>query len=272
MASVFTYKNSYEFFRDVLESKKAKNPSFSLRAAARSCGLSPAALSMFLNGKKKISVQVARQLAVWSKLRVKEQEYFITMIEHELARSAGIKKVLQDRLDELAHEEANRRIRKSKLDYDFVFSNWYHLPLLVMLKTPELNQKSPAELAAVLNVDPKDITEALKQFQKVGIAEYQMDGWKIHDELLFSADGPHLGLRNFHRLMLGKAQESLDKQNNTEKFVGSETMLFDEENLKEATEIIEECFSKVLALAAKSKKQKLYHFGIQLFKLGKPQG
>lgn len=272
MANVYTYKQSYDFFRDVLEGKKAKNPSFSLRAAARSCGLSPAALSMFLNGKKKISVQVARQLAVWTKLRVKEQEYFITMVEHELARSASIKKVLQDRMDELAREEANRRTSKSKFDYDFVFSNWFHLPLLVMLKTPELNQKTPVELAAFLHVDPKEITQALKQFQKAGIAEYQTEGWKINDELLFAADGPHLGLRNFHRLMMGKAQEALETQNNTEKFVGSETMLFDEENIKEATEIIEECFSKVLALAATTKKQKLYHFGIQLFKLSKPQG
>lgn len=269
MANVFTYKQSYDFFRDILEAKKAKNPSFSLRAAARSCGLSPAALSMFLNGKKKISVQVARQLAVWTKLRVKEQEYFITMVEHELARSASIKQVLENRMEELAREEANRRIKKSKLDYDFVFSNWFHLPLLVMLKTPELCQKSPQELANFLNLDVKDISNALKQFQKIGIAEYQMDGWKINDELLFAAEGPHLGLRNFHRLMLGKAQDSLETQNNSEKFVGSETMLFDEESLQEANEAIEECFSKVLAIAAKSKKQKLYHFGIQLFKLSK---
>jgi transcriptional regulator with XRE-family HTH domain len=62
--------------------------------------------------------------------------------------------------------------------------------------------------------------------------------------------------------------ETLDHQDNKEKFIGSETMAFDPDDLPKVTQALEECFSKVLDIASKSKnKKRVYHLGIQFFNL-----
>jgi uncharacterized protein (TIGR02147 family) len=270
MVSVYSYSKSNEYLKSVLEAKKELNKSFSLRSAARYCGLSPAALSTYLNGKKNISVQLARQISLWLKLEEKEQEYFVKMVEFETSRSSSIKKVLLQRLEELADEEKSRRKDTSRLNYDFVFSKWFYLPLLILLKTSELNHKSNAELAEFLDVSYEEMDKAIEQFQEAGIAQLKDQRWVVNDELLFVSDGPHLGLRKFHHIMLTKAQESLHSQNNDEKFVGSETMLFNKESLPLAREIMEECFNRMLLLSAKVKSSNsLYHLGINFFRISK---
>lgn len=270
MVSVYSYSKSSEFLKSVLDAKKELNKSFSLRSAARYCGLSPAALSTYLNGKKKISVQLARQISLWLKLEEKEQEYFVKLVELESSRRSSIKKVLLQRLEELADEEKSRRKDTSRLNYDFVFSKWFYLPLLILLKTSELNHKSNSELADFLDVSYEEMDNAILQFQNAGIVQLKAEKWIVNDELLFVSDGPHLGLRKFHHIMLTKAQESLHSQSNDEKFVGSETMLFDEESLPLAREIMEECFNRMLLLSAKVRSSKsLYHLGINFFRISK---
>ncbi|RYZ69650.1 MAG: DUF4423 domain-containing protein, partial [Proteobacteria bacterium] len=70
--------------------------------------------------------------------------------------------------------------------------------------------------------------------------------------------------------MLSKAIESLPTQSPQEKFIGSETLAFDSTRLAAASEIIEDCFSRVVKLAAESeKKDSVYHIGIQMFRLSR---
>ena len=67
-----------------------------------------------------------------------------------------------------------------------------------------------------------------------------------------------------------KAIHSLTTQSPAEKFIGSETFAFDVADLSKASEIIEECFSKITALAGtKKNKKNVYHMGVQLFNLTK---
>jgi uncharacterized protein (TIGR02147 family) len=81
---------------------------------------------------------------------------------------------------------------------------------------------------------------------------------------------PNEALRKFHEQMLNKAVQALTTQTPKEKFIGSETFAFDEASLQKATDIIEECFSKIVYLASsQADKKNVYHLGIQMFRLNK---
>ena len=93
---------------------------------------------------------------------------------------------------------------------------------------------------------------------------------KASNILLSNSDIPNSALRKYHEQTLLKAIHSLTTQSPAEKFIGSETFAFDVADLSKASEIIEECFSKITALAGtKKNKKNVYHMGVQLFNLTK---
>lgn len=258
-------------FRDILklelEERIAANPAYSLRAMARQAKLSPSMLSALLNGKKSLSDDRAFEVAQSLKFDRKRREHFLLLVRLDRTKSADQRAEILDKLESLAPKR-----KKTVLENDafHLISDWYHLPLLELTKTDGF-ELTAVNAAAALEIPVTTAAAAIERLQRLGLLKEERGRLvKKGGELLAGSPTPNAALRRFHRQMLEKAIGAVHSQTPDERFVGSETFAFSEEDLAKANEIIEDCFSRMIRLSASGRSHRqVYHLGIQLFRLTK---
>ncbi len=265
---IYEYENYRDFLKSTLAEKCSNNRAYSLRAFAGHINISPSMLSDVLKGKRHLSADMALKIADCLDLKIKEKDYFYNLVLLESAKSFELKEVVEKKINKL---RPKKNITDLSLDIFRVISDPAHVTILEMagISNIKLNTQLAARAIGISEIEAIVIIERL---ERIGLIEKRIDGnyKKVHEELVAKSEKPNVALRAFHKKMLEKAISSLETQANDEKFVGSETFAFSAKNLKEAEEILEECFSRVLALAQKQEKNEaVYHLGIQLFNLTK---
>lgn len=265
---IYEHENYRDFLKSTLAEKCSNNPAYSLRAFANHIKISPSMLSDVLKGKKHLSADMALKISESLTLTTKEKDYFYNLVLFETAKNHDLKVILEKKINKM---RPKKMISDLSLDIFRVISDPAHVTVLEMagINNIKLDSQLAAKAAGISEIEAQVIIERL---HRIGLIEKNANRYyqKIHDELVVKSEKPNVALRSFHKKMLEKAAASLETQTNEEKFVGSETFAFSAENLKEAEDILEECFSKVLTLAEKTKKKEaVYHLGIQLFNLTK---
>jgi uncharacterized protein (TIGR02147 family) len=265
---IYEHKDYRSFLKKTLAEKVMRNPAFSLRSMSRQVGLSPSLMSDVIQGKKRLSLDSGTKISSWLKLKPREKEYLSSLIQLEQAKSEELKVSILEKLDQL-----NPSKNQFNLDVETfkVIADWYHIPIMEMTNIAgfEFTAQNIAKLLGISKAEVDvaiDRLERMKLIEKTDIKTYK----KCSESFLIGSDTPNIALRSFHRQMLEKAILSLAEQKPDEKFVGSETFAFDPQTLKEAADILEDCFQKIIRLSKKSKNRKnVYHLGIQLFNLTK---
>jgi len=265
---IFNHSDYRSYLREVYTNQLAKNPSYSLRAFARKLGMAPSSLSEILSGKKRISHEMALKIAGQLNLKEKETRYFSLLADIESAGSESLREDLTKQIQKL-----NRHRAVATLDVEIfrAVSEWYHIALMEMTRLPHLDFE-PRKLARQLGITAVEVNAAIQRLEKLELIEKDAKGRyrKVQDNVLFSTPGKNEALRKYHQQMLMQASKALEKQEPSERFVGSETFIFDEKLLGDANAILEECFEKMVELATRSKNPKhVFHLGIQLFSLTK---
>ncbi|WP_413574718.1 TIGR02147 family protein [Bdellovibrio sp. HCB290] len=262
--TTITYR---QLLKQELETRICENDQYSMRAMAKQLKLSSAMLSSILSGKRNLSAKRALEIAKSLKFNKRRTEYFLALVQYDTVQSDEARTELLETIFSLAPRE-----KPQKLDIDIfnLISDWYHVAIMKMTgtTTPPLNATT---IAAHLGIEKGQATEAMDRLFRLGLLVNDKNGNPTSSKAQIVADAPkHEALRKFHRQMMEKAITSLETQTAKEKFVGSETLAFDEQDLEKAAEIMEECFSKIIRLAAaRPEKKHVYHMGIQLFRVTK---
>lgn len=257
-------------YRDILkyelDTRMAENSQYSLRAFAQLLKTSASMLSLILSGKRNLSAKKAFEVCRVLKFDTRKTDYFITLVQLEGARSPESILKLQEKMEQLRPKSAPVNL---ELDVFKLISDWHHYPIIEMTRTT-LPTPTTESVAKYLGVSTKTAEEAIERLQRLELLRQDESGklYPCKSRIMSSSNRPNLALRNFHRQMLNKASLSLETQSPQEKFIGSETFAFNAENLAKASEIIEDCFSKIVRLASTSKeRQHVYHLGIQMFRI-----
>ena len=265
---IYEHEKYRDFLKATLADRCNNNSAYSLRAFANHLQLSPSMLSDVLRGKKHLSGDMALKIAQTLSLTAKERDYFYNLVLFETAKNHDLKVILEQKINKI---RPRNKINDLGLDIFRVISDPAHVTILEMagISNIRLNSQLAARASGISEIEAQVILERL---DRLGLIEKGSKGFyqKAQDDLLVKSEKPNVALRSFHKKMLEKASISLETQTNKEKFVGSETFAFSEDNLKEAEEILEECFSRIITLAKNTKKKNaIYHLGIQLFNLTK---
>src|SRR5579862_226766 len=86
-------KSAYQhYLKEELARRCEKNPSYSLRAFAKACHLSPGELSQVLSGKRIPSYKVAQKILAGLDLSPQEKSQFLNSLAHT-HQTRGLKKV-----------------------------------------------------------------------------------------------------------------------------------------------------------------------------------
>ncbi len=266
---IYEHRDYRAYLKAVLIEKQQKNPAYSLRAMARDIGLKAPHLSALTKGKKGISIQSAYKIAKNLNLDSKQTEYFCNLVQFETATSPEFKESFYQKL-----RSQNEKFQMSDLSLDLfhVIADWYHIPILEMVGLENF-KFTPENIGKRLGISNLQTEVAIERLMRLELLEKDESGkfQKVHNNYLFKSKKSNDALQRFHKQMLVKASESIDTQDPTERYFGTQTFSIDTSQIDEAKQILEEARQKIIALFEKGgKRNETYHLGLHLFRLTKP--
>lgn len=243
-----------QYLNEILKSKRARNPRYSLRAFARDLTISPARLSEIISLKYAPGHQVTEKIITALKLEPADRQKFWNIIEehNNIFRETCGAKVLSDKALEII------------VDYD-------HYSLMNLMITDSY-QPTPAWAAARLGVSTKKIHDMLDRLILFGLVK--MDGagnYQVTDKKLTTTqDVPSKYLKEAHRRLLHHAISSIDKDPVELRDITSITFTLDQSCLPEAKEMIRDFRRRMANLFESGPKKEVYNLNIQLVPVTKP--
>lgn len=257
-------------YRDLLKKELndrcLKNSEYSLRAFARDMEIEVGQLSRVFNGKKNISLSKAQ--AVCEKLYSNsiQKKYFLALLKFEIARSPKAK---QDALEEIRRYAPCESSLKLSLEYREVIEKWYHIPILDLSNIRRI-RITPMNVARYLGISHAQAEDALWRLKELGLLIEDETGRlvKAKKHLETPSGIPSTAIRSFHRSMIQKAANSLDRQRVEDRFIVGKTMAIKKEELPKFQNILQECMQNVgIGVEESVNPDSLYQLNIQLFDL-----
>ncbi len=263
---VFHYEDWASFLRAVLSERKTANPKYSLRAFAKSIGVSAGFLSQLMSGKRQLSGDAAHKIIKRMKYSGKELEYLSYLAQHEAAASPALQAQLNEKLGEL------RRTFKPQIvdNENFAFiKDWYHIPILEMtyLNNFDFTAKN---IAKGLGIPLIQAEVAIDRLVRMGFLLRKKDGTleKLDAHSVFRTNRRNEAFASFHRQMLALAIDSIDESPIEERIIMTQTFCIDESQIEEAKSLSREYIQKMASLFERApQKMQTYQLNVQFFNL-----
>jgi uncharacterized protein (TIGR02147 family) len=234
-----------ELLRKTLAERCTKNPQYSVRAFARATGISHTVLSLVLSGKRPLSKKAALKLADHLELDPKQRQSLL----------AAKKKVQADDYQTLS------------LDTFEVIADWYHYAILSLLELP--NAVFEAKwIAQQLGISPFNAKAAMGRLQRLNLVEPGEDGrWQQSGKSLkLDNTISTVATRKFHKQLLQRAAESIDRDPIRVRDFASMTFTLDPSQMEHARKRIRDFRRELVAeLEIKGSPSAVYNFTMQLY-------
>lgn len=269
---IYDFDDSTVFLKSILEKLCKMNPSYSRRAFAKKLGLSAGALSHILNGRKKISLDRASTIASLLKLRPKETEYFITLVQMEKSKSASVKLQCWERAIKLNPRLNSASIKTTHLEVDKFkhISDWYGFAILILL-TEVKGAWTEKSISKKLNITMAEVLDTIERLMKLDLIRKDVKGHFIKNagRILTETSIPNESLRRHHEGLHKKSFDSIRHQSPSEKTIGSQIFAFDVSQIEELRELTNKFLDDVGELAEKgANKTEVYQAVANVFRLG----
>jgi len=268
MPSTFTQLSFREILLREFDTRKKKNGSYSLRAFARDLEIPAPKLSLALRGKKGFSHERAKRITEKLLLGEEESELFIELVRAEHARSHMERSQAREKVKSLRTVNAYSTI---ELERFRIISDWYHFAILELSDLNHFNPE-PKWIAEKLDISLEEAKDAIQRLFDFGFVVKTVDGkWKRTENHLATSNGiPSSEIREYHRQIIGKAQESIEKTTFNRRDLSAMTMSIDEKNYQKATQLIKK-FRRDLTkiMQDSSARNRVYCLSIQFFPLDK---
>ena len=244
-----------KMLRTKFEESRIRNPAFSVRAFAKKAGLSPATLSLILNGKRKISRKLAQKLC--DKLMLDPTERAQLFIQFE-------KKHESEKSDQVGLDY----LQLTNDQYQVV-ADWKSFAILNLIETKgfKSNNEWIARRLAISLGDVENTIERLKRLEMV--SETKSGGLKrAATRYRTSDDVANLSLRKSHHQNLELAQKSLEDVPVDLRDFTWMTLPIDLEKMPQAKEMIRKFRDEFYTLMSReAAPTEVYRICVQLFPL-----
>lgn len=258
-----------DVIRNEFERRCKKNPSYSLRAFAKSLEFSPQRLSHVLNGKRGLSMEAGTDLAKKLSLSEREASIFLDMIESEFGRSLTSKLAAKKRMKKKSY------FSNVGLDTFKLIADWYHFAILTMLelKTAYFSEN---EIASDLGISKSQAKFALERLLRLGMVDREEDGQLTSLGKIFidTNNIPNEAVKSFHEQVLDRTKLAIREVGIDERDFSTLFVAIDPDQFKEAQTFIKdfrEEFDRRFSRNVKNKQQ-VYTLGIQFYKTSKKVG
>lgn len=183
--------------RNELERRCSKNPHYSLRAFAKSVGISHTVLSLVLSGKRGLSKKAATKIA--DELSLDPSERI------QLLSNSG-------RSSSTANKTLNQQFTVVDLDTFAMLGEWHHYAILSLLEIPGA-KLTPRYIAKSLGISDIKAKLSIERLKRMNMVAMTADGqWrqtslpiKVENQISTAAT------KKFQKQLLEKAVESLEE-------------------------------------------------------------
>lgn len=221
----------------VFEDRQQRNPRYSLRAFARDLSVNIATVSEVLNGRKGLSRSMAYQIARRIEFTPDETENFVDLVLSEHSRS------------QRERNDALRRIQKRTKEIQYVkvtdeisdiFSDWRYLAILEFIEI-EGAALEPAVIARRLQWDLTSVHAAFDRLATARLISMRDGAW-IRDSRFIKLQSsiPSALLRRFHKSMLARASDAIEKQPVNNRKALSMVLSINRDDLQEARQFLDQ--------------------------------
>jgi uncharacterized protein (TIGR02147 family) len=235
-------KNFHLILRQELEKRQKNNSAYSLRAFAQFLAISPAALSQMMSGKRGISV--------------KRLELIIEKLALPASELKGLLKNKVEKKQTVLSDDQFKMI-----------ADWQHYAILSLGELRQ-NKADPRWIAKRLNIPLGLANESLQRLSRMGLIEIKEGRFKqVKSSLTTLHDIPSSAIRNFHKNILGLAQNKIESVEVNEREYSSTTMAINSKNLNKAKKLVREFRDELLEILGTGPLDEVYQFSMQLFPL-----
>lgn len=258
------------YLRAMISYLKETQPQFSYRFFARRAGFSsPNFLKLVADGRRNLSSDSVPKFARGLGLDARETASFADLVALGHAANDDDRNRALARLHRARDTSRTRRLEAEQFE---VFSQWYVLPIRELMLDPEF-EDDPQWIARTMRprIKVSEARRALDLLLSTGLAVRGEDG-RLKPADTKITTGPQvrsLGVRNFHRAMLGIAAESLDQIPPDERDITGLTLTLSKEQYQQVRGRLEAFRREILDLVedetARVGPQRVYHAGFLLF-------
>lgn len=255
--------NNYRtFLQEELIARQKRNGSYSLRAFARDLGVPVSRLSEVLNGKNGISRQTALTIAERLKLSSADRQLFIDLVQAEHGRSKLERQEAQARVQ----SQTNFSLEIENNEFS-VISEWYHLPILEVLKLGDHNTQDT--IAKKLDLDVNAVAAALVNLKKIGLVTEREGEWfPVHTSGAIKSGFPSKSIQMYHRQIIERSLIALTEKPVEERDFSSMVFIVNKEQVDHAKERIRQFRRSLMReLEAVDGQDAVYCLSMQLFEL-----
>ncbi len=240
MLSIFHYESASQFLRESWEQKKETNPSFSIRAWAKSLEMSShSALHKILNGKRSVPRKYIRSFSKSLSLSTREVIYFETLVNLEKAKTLEEKESCHERLKVLYPKTPLKAV---EIEAYKCLKDPLHFIILEMteIKNFELNSrwiKKHLRFKATI----KQIEKAIERLLQLELLKEENGVYrKVYSNLTSTHDIDDQSAKYYHKQISELAAEQVFIQAPLEREFNAFCMNMRKEDLKKAKQLIRE--------------------------------
>ena len=266
---VFAYRDYRAFLRAYAERRAAQKGGFSMPAFTKRVGLrSPNYLKLVIDGQRNLTPDVAHRFAEACGLREDAVDYFCTLVGFNQAKTARERELHYARLQGFRRFRAAHRLDAAQSAYH---AEWY-IPAVRELCARSDFREDPAWIGRTLlpPIAPKQAKQALSVLAELGLLVRDAHGrLRQADTVVETADGP-LGhhIVQFHRAMMQRAAEALDRVPRAEREIASLTLCISEARLSELKRELEAVRERLLQrYAVDAQPERVVQVNFQMFPL-----
>jgi len=240
---------------------QTKNPSYSLRSYSKKVDVHVGALSSIMNGKRKVSRDLAERIA--RRLLLDPQK------RTELLELFPEKKIKKTKEEAGLPEPRYLEIEASQFK---MMAEWEHYAVLSLMNCHDFQDDSQwiAERLGISETRALEVIKRLLQLQfiKRNVSDKLV---RVHSAVRSSDDTINLSLRKSHEVTLDLAKESLSRDSVHERDFTYVTMAINPNQLSVAKEMIRKFHDELAGVLETGKRTEVYRLSMQLFPFTKLQ-
>jgi uncharacterized protein (TIGR02147 family) len=270
---VFEYRDYRAFLRDVYQARKESEYGFSYRAFAKRAGLgAPNYLKLVAAGERNLTAEMAGRFAAALGIDGEAASYFCDLVAFNQATTASERERCYQRLQGYRRYRSAFRLDAAHAAYH---SEWY-IPAIRELAACQGFVEDPKWIARRLcpSISARQAQHALGVLEQLGFLVRDAEGkLRQHAPVLSTGDDQPLGhhVATFHRTMLERAGEALDRVPREEREIAALTVGIDAARFVDFKRRLFELRQELLQLATEdgSVPDRVVQINFQMFPLSR---
>lgn len=266
---IFEYLNYRLYLKDLFRFKKTEKAGFSFRAFSRLAGLkSSNFLKLVIDGKRNLSGEAIHKFAKGFRLSGEESQFFESLVQFEQSSNAEEKNFYYDRILKSRSYNDVRLLEAHQYAY---FSNWHFVAIRELVTIKDF-QEDPSWINKRLGtrLHAEEVKKAIHILLTLGLLTRDEKGklTQTVEKITTSPEMGMLALINFHREMLRKASESLEKHWSSQRDISALTVAVSKKQYEKIRERLNQVRREIHAMTEEGdNKEVIYQVNLQLFPL-----